>query len=76
MSDLRTAGSAPAPPRALVLTKKAVAALVCVTTRTIDRLRSTGQFPPPIRLGNGLRPRVRWLQRDVEAWLERQAMKN
>jgi predicted DNA-binding transcriptional regulator AlpA len=60
-------------PSAALLTKGVVAALVAVTTRTIDRWTSTGQFPAPLRLGNGPKPRVRWRRADVEAWLEQQA---
>jgi predicted DNA-binding transcriptional regulator AlpA len=52
-----------------VITKRRVAAMIDVTTRTIDRWVSLGTFPSPLRLGNGVRPRVRWRRSDVEAFL-------
>lgn len=43
-----------------------VAAALGVTTRTIWRMRDSGQMPTPIRV----RGSVRWRRADVEQWIE------
>jgi len=69
-SDLRgssrAAGDGRTPEvKAALITKDEAAGLVAVSARTLDRLVSRGEFPPPIRLG-GMR---RWNRADLERWI-------
>lgn len=50
-----------------------IAALLGISKRTLERLRSSGEFPAPdLRLG----PRIlRWRSSTVRAWLEAQSSK-
>jgi prophage regulatory protein len=43
-----------------------VASLLGITTKSVYRYRSTGDFPEPIRLGPRL---VRWRRGDISSWL-------
>lgn len=43
------------------------AALVSVSTRTLQRLASDGRAPRPVRLGAS----VRWRRADIVAWIAR-----
>jgi predicted DNA-binding transcriptional regulator AlpA len=55
------------------LTSRDLAERLKVSIRTIERLRSTDrEFPKPILIGKGLKPRVRWRWSEVEAWLTKQ----
>jgi prophage regulatory protein len=40
-----------------------------VSRTTLWRLRQTGQFPAPVRLGGSNTRAVGWLRSDVEAWI-------
>lgn len=51
-----------------VLDVHQLAALLRISTRTIDRLRKTSCFPQPLPLGSKL---LRWSRVDVEEWLRR-----
>ena len=42
-----------------------VARMTCLSVRTLERLVSTGRFPPPVRLG---RKRL-WQRARLEQWL-------
>lgn len=53
-------------PRKSLLTKQEVADLLSITTRTIDRMRSTDEIPAPVMLRS--RPRWRWL--DLKNWID------
>ena len=35
----------------------------------IQRLEDAGKFPRRVRLGNGPRSRVAWVESEIEAWL-------
>jgi predicted DNA-binding transcriptional regulator AlpA len=54
-----------------VLDRKETAALLNVSTKTLDRLRSTGAFPQPVRVSERC---IGWKVGTVAAWLaEREA---
>ncbi len=55
----------PSPP---LLTQKDVACYLGIGPRTVQRMVSAGEFPPPIPISSG---RSRWRQSDVDAWLDR-----
>lgn len=48
-----------------LLTKKAVAARLAVSERTIQRLVAEGKLVRPMKIGN----QFRWFEEDVEAYL-------
>ena len=50
---------------ALLVTPDQLAGWLQVSKRSLWRLKSDGQLPPPIRL----RKAVRWRVSDIEAWL-------
>lgn len=49
----------------LLLTKRDLAGLLQVSTRSIERLTRAGELPPPIRIGSA----VRWDRAAIEAWI-------
>ncbi len=50
---------------ALLLSADRVAELLDISTRTLWRLRATGQLPAPVRIGGS----VRWRMDVVQAWI-------
>jgi predicted DNA-binding transcriptional regulator AlpA len=50
----------------MLLDPPALAALLKIDVRTLRRLRSAGEIPPPIMLG---RRRPRWRKHVIDAWL-------
>ncbi len=53
-----------------LLSKKQVKEKVLYCGTQIQRLENAGLFPKRIRLGNGPRSRVGWLEDEVEDWLQ------
>jgi len=53
-----------------LITKKEVGALLGLHPESVMRLVRQGEFPSPIRIGGGLRSRVRFAVPDIKAWLE------
>lgn len=53
-----------------MLSKKAVKELVLYSSAHIQRLENAGQFPKRVRLGNGPRCRVGWVEQEVLDWLQ------
>lgn len=49
----------------LLISVRAVAKMLGISTRSVWRLHSSGKFIPPVRIG-GL---VRWKHQDVERWV-------
>ena len=54
------------PYAALLLDARAVAALLNVSAKTVQRLAARGELPQPIRLGRA----VRWSRAAIETFLE------
>ena len=53
-----------------VIRTSEVARRLGVSRTTLWRLRRTGDFPPPLRLGTATEhPLLGWLERDVDDWL-------
>jgi prophage regulatory protein len=52
--------------RALVLRKRAVCAMLAISLAHLDRLRRSGDFPTPVRLGEQA---IGWTLASVENWL-------
>ena len=50
-----------------VLDRKALAKLLRVSSRSVDRMRQRGQLPAPIIIGTR---NPRWLTKEIEKWLE------
>lgn len=53
-----------------LLSKRQVKDLVLYSFAHIDRLEAAGQFPKRVRLGNGPRCRVGWIESEVLGWLK------
>ena len=49
----------------ILVDKRDVARMTTLSVRTIDRLVSTGRFPPPLRLGR----KSLWHRGKLEVWL-------
>jgi predicted DNA-binding transcriptional regulator AlpA len=49
-----------------LLNAKEIAAMLHVSERHLWRLKAAGKVPKPVKVGEC----VRWLLRDIEAWLE------
>ena len=49
----------------VLIDKHQVAGMTSLSVRTIERLVSTGRFPPPMRLGR----RRLWHRQKLDAWL-------
>ena len=56
-----------------LLTVSDVARALAVSTRTVWRLVSTGELPPPQRIGKRLR---RWKSTDIENYINGEPKKN
>ncbi len=56
-----------AAPLSPLMTVEQLAAMLQVSTRTIWRMRSSGQLPAPVHVGGN----IRWRVLDVENWLAR-----
>ncbi len=52
-----------------VLRMPAVVAVTGLSRTTLWRLRQTGEFPRPVRLGGDTSRAVGWLRGDIEAWI-------
>lgn len=53
-----------------LLSKRQVKELVLYGFAHIDRLEAAGLFPKRVRLGNGPRCRVGWVEEEVLVWLK------
>jgi predicted DNA-binding transcriptional regulator AlpA len=49
------------------MTVEQLAKLIQKSVRSVWRMRSAGQVPKPVKLGGG----VRWRVRDIEDWIDR-----
>lgn len=49
-----------------LLTKREVAGILTIKTHTLDALRRSGSFIPPVRIGGS----IRWRSTDVAAWID------
>ena len=52
-----------------LLSRKQVRESCLYSFAHIQRLEDAGHFPWRIRLGNGPRSRVAWIESEIEAWL-------
>lgn len=53
-----------------LLSKRQLKELVLYSPQHVQRLEDAGRFPKRIRLGNGPRCRVGWIEEEVLAWLQ------
>lgn len=53
-----------------ILSKRQLKELVLYSPQHIQRLEHAGSFPRRLRLGNGPRCRVGWIEEEVLAWLD------
>ena len=53
-----------------LLSKKQLKELVLYSPQHIQRLEDAGTFPKRLRLGNGPRSRVGWIEQEVLDWLQ------
>lgn len=51
-----------------LLDTRAAASFLGVSGALLERLRRTHEGPRFLRIGNGVRPRVRYRRADLEAW--------
>jgi predicted DNA-binding transcriptional regulator AlpA len=63
--SVTTSISSPPDPESVLIDKHAVARLLGVSWRHVDRLRDRGAMPPPVKLGAS----VRWDRRAIVAWV-------
>lgn len=56
-----------------LLTKRQLAELLKISTRSIDRKIAEGEFPPGIKLGAGKGGAVRWPRSVYEEWVAERA---
>lgn len=54
-----------------LVSKKELKRLVLYSGTHIGRLEAKGLFPKRVRLGNGPRCRVGWLESEVQDWLQK-----
>jgi prophage regulatory protein len=52
-----------------IVSKRQLKELVLYSPQHIQRLENAGQFPKRVRLGNGPKGRVGWIEREVLEWL-------
>ena len=52
-----------------LVSKRQLKELVLYSSQHIQRLEHAGKFPKRVRLGNGPRSRVGWIEREVMDWL-------
>lgn len=50
-----------------LLSAKALAKQLSISTRTLWRYRSAGRLPRPVQIGGV--GAIRWLQRDIDKWI-------
>jgi prophage regulatory protein len=53
-----------------MVSKRQLKELVLYSSQHIQRLENAGQFPKRVRLGNGPRGRVGWIESEVQEWLQ------
>lgn len=53
-----------------LLSKKQLKELVLYSSAHVQRLENAGSFPKRVRLGNGPRARVGWIEQEVLDWLQ------
>lgn len=53
-----------------MLSKRQLKELVLYSPQHIQRLEIAGRFPKRVRLGNGPRSRVGWIEQEVLDWLQ------
>ena len=53
-----------------LLSKRQLKELVLYSPQHIDRLEKAGKFPKRVRLGNGPRSRVGWIEQEVTDWVQ------
>jgi predicted DNA-binding transcriptional regulator AlpA len=53
-----------------LITKQQAGALLGLHPESVMRLARQGRFPSPLKLGAGVRGRVRFSQEQIRAWLE------
>lgn len=53
------------------LSKRQVKDLVLYSPQHIARLEKVGRFPKRVRLGNGPRSRVGWIEQEVMDWMQK-----
>ena len=54
-----------------LVSKKELKERVLYSGTHIGRLEAKGLFPKRVRLGNGPRSRVGWVESEVQAWLQK-----
>ena len=54
-----------------LLSKRQLKELVLYSPQHVQRLEDAGKFPKRVRLGNGPRSRVGWIETEVLDWLQR-----
>ena len=53
-----------------LLSKRQLKELVLYSPQHIQRLEDAGKFPKRLRLGNGPRSRVGWIEQEILDWLQ------
>ena len=56
-------------PASRYLTTVQAAEVLCLSARTLERMRVDGSGPPFLKAGGGKRSRVLYALADIEAWL-------
>ena len=54
-----------------MVSKRQLKELVLYSSQHVQRLENAGQFPKRVRLGNGPRGRVGWIESEVQEWLQK-----
>jgi prophage regulatory protein len=54
-----------------LLSKRQLKELVLYSPQHIQRLENDNRFPKRVRLGNGVRARVGWIESEVLDWLQK-----
>ena len=54
-----------------LLSKRQLKELVLYSPQHIQRLETANRFPQRVRLGNGPRSRVGWIESEVMEWLQK-----
>jgi predicted DNA-binding transcriptional regulator AlpA len=53
-----------------LLKAKEVAGMLNISEAAVWKWTSEGTFPTPIRLSDNRKPATRWVEKDIEDWLE------
>lgn len=53
-----------------LLSKRQLKEIVLYSPQHVQRLENAGQFPRRVRMGNGPRSRVGWIESEVLEWLQ------